>query len=194
MSASGVPGFLPAPILTGTDRGFDIEHLLAMDPPGQLRPGERGILGLVLPAWQRPEVWDRRQQIRFVEGIFLGLGTGFYVTTAWDWDSAGARLPLAGLLLDGQQRLGALRDFAAGVFPVFGTTRFADLSLADKRRRFLRVPFPSVELSGTDEATLREIYDRLNFGGTPHTADQRAAGHDSFASNFGSGIGPDDEA
>ena len=93
-----------------------------------------------------------------------------------------------------RQRAEIGEAMAAGAFPVFGTTRFADLSLADKRRRFLRVPFPSVELSGTDEATLREIYDRLNFGGTPHTADQRAAGHDSFASNFESGIGPDDEA
>ena len=84
------------------------------------------------------------------------------------------RRPCAGLLLDGQQRLGALRDFAAGDFPVFGTTRFADLSLADRRRRFYRVTFPSIEMGATDEATLREVYDRLNFGGTPHPGEQRA--------------------
>lgn len=146
-----------------------------MAPAAHLREGERSLLGLVLPAWQRPAVWTREQQVRFVEGIFLGLGTGYYVTTEWDWDDDGVRRPLAGLLLDGQQRLGALRDFAAGEFAVFGCTRFADLSLSDKRRRFYRVSFPSIEMGATEEATLREVYDRLNFGGTPHASNERVA-------------------
>lgn len=175
MSIASRPGGLPSPILEGCERSFDIEHLLAASPASNLRDGERNLLGLVLPAWQRPEVWSRQQRVRFVEGIFLGLGTGFYVTTAWDWDHDGRRLPLAGLLLDGQQRLGALRDFAAGAFPIFGNIRFADLSLPDKRRRFYRVPFPSVEMTAADETTLQEVYDRLNFGGTPHTEAQRAS-------------------
>ncbi|UJJ60627.1 DUF262 domain-containing protein [Rhodanobacter denitrificans] len=174
MNGSSLPGSLPSPILTGCGRAFDIEHLLAMAPATHLREGQRNLLGLVLPAWQRPAVWTRQQQVRFVEGIFLGLGTGYYVTTAWDWERDGARLPLAGLLLDGQQRLGALGAFAAGEFAVFGSTRFADLSLVDKRRRFYRVAFPSIEMEAADEPTLREIYDRLNFGGTPHSDDQRA--------------------
>ena len=165
---------LPSPILFGCDRALNIEHLLGMAPATHLREGERSLLGLVLPVWQRPAVWTRRQQVRFVEGIFLGLGTGYYVTTEWAWDQGAVRRPCAGLLLDGQQRLGALRDFAAGDFPVFGTTRFADLSLADRRRRFYRVTFPSIEMGATDEATLREVYDRLNFGGTPHPGEQRA--------------------
>ncbi|UJJ53112.1 DUF262 domain-containing protein [Rhodanobacter denitrificans] len=170
------PSTLPSPILFGCERAFDVEHLLAMAPATHLREGERSLLGLVLPVWQRPAVWTRQQQVRFVEGIFLGLGTGYYVTTEWDWDHDGVRQPWAGLLLDGQQRLSALRAFAAGEFAVFGSTRFADLSLAERRRRFYRVSFPSIEMGATDEATLREIYDRLNYGGTPHAANQRATG------------------
>lgn len=170
------PSILPSPILYGCERAFDVEHLLSMAPAPHLRDGERSLLGLVLPVWQRPAVWTRQQQVRFVEGIFLGLGTGYYVTTEWDWDHDGVRQPWAGLLLDGQQRLSALRAFAAGEFAVFGSTSFANLSLAERRRRFYRVSFPSIEIGATDDATLREIYDRLNYGGTPHADSQRASG------------------
>lgn len=35
--------------------------------------------------------------------------------------------------------------------------------------RFHRTPFPCMELDYvSDEAVRRELYDRLNFGGTPH--------------------------
>jgi len=40
--------------------------------------------------------------------------------------------------------------------------------------RFKRRPFPCFELDYTDdENSLKELYDRLNFSGTPHTAEQR---------------------
>lgn len=63
--------------------------------------------------------------------------------------------------------------------------------MADRRRRFYRLSFPSIEVSASDEATLREIYDRLNFGGTPHTDEQRAGAGDGFPANFASGAAPD---
>lgn len=166
---------LPAPILYGCDRSYSIEHIVAMQAATHLRDGERGLFGMVLPSWQRPECWDMDRKRRFIEGIFLGLGTGYYVSTNWDWDRDAVRTPGAGLLLDGQQRFTALRDFVAGELTIFEGVTYASLSLADKRRRFLRVTFPSIEMgSDFEEATLRELSDRLAFGGVPHKPSERA--------------------
>jgi hypothetical protein len=74
-------------------------------------PGDRRLLGLVLPPWQRPEVWNDAQKQRFVEGIFLGFGCGQYVINGLEWLSDGSSAPMSGWLLDGQQRISALRDF-----------------------------------------------------------------------------------
>jgi hypothetical protein len=57
----------------------------------------------------------------------------------------------------------------------FGNPPYAGLSLADKRCRFLRVTFPSIEVRpDAEEAELRELYDRLAFGGVPHEPSERA--------------------
>lgn len=80
---------------------------------------------------------------------------------------------MSGWLLDGQQRISALRDFLSGEMVIFGDVRFTEMSVPDQLR-FKRRPFPCHELDYTDnEDTLKELYDRLNFGGTPHTEAQR---------------------
>jgi hypothetical protein len=76
-------------------------------------------------------------------------------------------------LLDGQQRISALRDFLAGDLVIFDDVSFPALPAADQLR-FKRRPFQCFELDYTnDENALMELYDRLNFSGTPHTAEQR---------------------
>lgn len=60
-------------------------------------------------------------------------------------------------------------------FVWIGNPPYAGLSLADKRRRFLRVTFPSIEVRpDAEEAELRKLYDRLAFGGVPHEPSERA--------------------
>lgn len=168
---------LPEPLLRGTRREYSIERLVESTPIEPTLPDERRLLCLVLPPWQRAEVWSRQQKQRFVEGIFLGLGCGYYVTNGFDWLDNGTPAPMAGWLLDGQQRISALRDFFADELTIFGDVRFATLTGAEARR-FKRESFPCFELSYTDnESALKELYDRLNFGGTPHGADQRALHH-----------------
>lgn len=164
---------LPEPLLSGTHREFQIDMLLESAVPDQLRPGERALQAFILPPWQRPIVWDEQRKRRFIEGIFLGLGTGYYVAHAKDWDNDGLK-PMAGWLLDGQQRISSILDFAQGRLAIFNGIRYDDLDLPTRRRRFLRVVFPCIELDyQPDEARLREVYDRLNFGGVPHTAADR---------------------
>lgn len=127
-------------------------------------------MNLVLPPWQRPPSWSLDQQVQFIEGIFLGLGTGYYVINGRDYDDQGHDKPMSGWLIDGQQRITAIARFFHGEISIFGGIFFQDLSLADKRRRFNNLIFPCIEMDYTDdEKVLKELYRRLNFSGTPHT-------------------------
>lgn len=165
---------LPARLLKGARRDYTLGRLIEMSPVEPTMSGERRLLGLVLPPWQRPEEWAVEQKQRLVESIFLGLGCGYYVTNGLEWLADGSAAPMAGWLLDGQQRIGALRDFLAGELTVFGDVTYASLSKSEAMR-FLREPFPCHELEYTNnEAVLKELYNRLNYGGTPHTPEQRA--------------------
>ncbi len=162
---------IPSRILRGTRRDYTIDYL-TQHVGAELAPGERRLLGMVLPPWQRAEVWSEAQKRRFVEGIFLGFGCGYYVINGLDWD-AGGRRPMAGWLLDGQQRISALRDFFEDRLVVFGDVLFSSLS-EPQVLRFRREQFPCFELEYTaDENQLKELYDRLNFGGTAHTREER---------------------
>lgn len=164
---------VPQPLLRGTERAFDIEMLATGSPGDELHPGERRILGATLPPWQRPEVWSTHQKTRFIEGVFLGLGCGYRVCNGMHWLDGGQRAPMSGWLLDGQQRAAAIRDFVEDHLTVFQDVTFSRLSAADVRR-FLRTPFPVIELEYTDdEAKLMDLYKRLAFGGTPHRNDDQ---------------------
>lgn len=167
---------LPHPLLSGVQRDYSIEKLFAVTKEDLNLPGERQLLSLVLPPWQRKEVWTEDQKRRFIEGIFLGLGTGYYVINGMDYDDDGKSRPMSGWLLDGQQRITAIRDFTMDLLPIFDGIRFSDLDEITRRRRFNRVTFPCFELEYcNDETTLQELYDRLNFGGTPHLESERAS-------------------
>ncbi|MEJ8837720.1 DUF262 domain-containing protein [Ramlibacter sp. AN1133] len=159
---------LPELILRGATRDYPIAVLFSSGVEATA-PGERELLRHVLPPWQRDEVWEPHRKRAFIEGIFLGLGTGYYVANGMEWEGAGAK-PMAGWLIDGQQRLTALRDFVVGDLAIFEGVRFADLDEATRRRRFMNVVFPCIELPYTDdEHLLRRLYERLNFGGVAHT-------------------------
>lgn len=166
---------IPEPLLSGTRRDFTISELVNSSTSDTYAPEDRRLLGLVLPPWQRPEVWSVEQKRRFIEGIFLGFGCGYYVKNGMEWGANGKALPMAGWLLDGQQRISAIRDFLSSDLVVFEDVVFGAMPIAD-RRRFLNRPFACFDLDYIEnEDTLRELYDRLNFGGVPHSPDQRAS-------------------
>ena len=128
-----------------------------------LREGERRLGWFVLPAFQRPPVWTREQQVRFVESCWLGLPIGAFIyNRTEDMNS-----PHDGWLLDGQQRVTAVLAYMADEFPVMGHL-FSELTEADLRRWSMGVAFPSMVTNIDDEAQLRDVYDRLAYGGTPH--------------------------
>jgi hypothetical protein len=162
---------IPEQLLSGARRDFTIEHLFAQ--PRATIAGERALLSCILPPWQRGEVWDEARKRAFIEGVFLGLGTGYYVIHGADWDGDGAK-PMSSWLIDGQQRISAIRDFVRGNLRIFDGAAYGDLNEVTARKRFLYQVFPCFELSySDDEARLKELYERLNFGGVPHTPQDR---------------------
>lgn len=131
--------------------------------PAPLGPGERELGWMVLPPFQRPAVWTEAQKIRFVESCWLGLPIGvFIINRPNDMES-----PFYNWLLDGQQRVTALYEYMADAFPALGY-RYSELTDADLRSWHMTTGFGHLETHLTDEAALRDVYDRLAYGGTAH--------------------------
>ncbi len=131
------------------------------------------IFGYVLPNFQRPAVWTKEQNIAFIESAWFGYHLGTYTVNKGNrWISESKLHPFEGMLIDGQQRLRALHAYVNDEFEVFGCL-WSETSKIEKRR-FEGVSFTLAKVDSIDEAFLRELYNRMNFGGTPHTEDQRA--------------------
>ena len=128
-----------------------------------LMDGERKLGWFVLPPFQRPPVWTLKQKIRFIESCWMGLPIGVFIYNRTE--SMHSRFD--SWLLDGQQRVTAVLEYIADAFPVFGY-RYSELSEADYRKWSMAVSFPCMMTNLEDEAMLREVYDRLAYGGTPH--------------------------
>jgi hypothetical protein len=132
----------------------------------------RRVLDFKVREFQRPIVWTDAQCVVFIESLWLGVSPGTYMVN-WSAVSDGYHY----VLLDGQQRLRALERYWAGELAVPGEDgqayRWSELTEAE-HAHFLRIPFPWIETQYTTEAQLREAYNRHNFGGTPHTPEQRA--------------------
>lgn len=178
----------PARLLRGNPRNWSLDwfhhgrrHAEDRESDGQSmhRPGQEWLMGLIVPPFQRPSVWVREQQIRFVESAVVGLPLGMIIyndtATRFPTEKVGDKFYFHRTdrwLIDGQQRLRALDAFFGDQFPVFGCF-WSEVPMAEQRR-FLMTPLDGYETEIADEAQLRELYDRLNYGGTPHTPEQRA--------------------
>lgn len=177
----------PNKILVGTPRSWNLDHLYHNktrdgDSDRSMHYGVQAwLMGYILPPFQRPVVWDDGRMIRFVESAVLGFHLG-----TWCYNNAGdAPMRTIGgkeyfhktdlWLIDGQQRLTALDRFFDDYFPVFGLF-WSEVPTVRKRGFLSNTSFGAHETKIHDETTLRNLYDRLNFGGVAHTEDQRASG------------------
>ncbi|PSV00578.1 DUF262 domain-containing protein [Photobacterium kishitanii] len=169
-------GHIPPRQQLGRHRAFDIEYLVHIKAKGEhkgCRWSGRSAMGLPLPEWQRPYEWDLTQQERFIESIYKDLYHGVYVVNSTDYvDSSGCPKKFSSALIDGQQRITTLERYLSGEFKVFGAY-WLELSKAE-HRRFLTTPFHCIEVDIWDEMELRDLSDRLAFGGTTHKDEYRA--------------------
>jgi hypothetical protein len=134
------------------------------------------LLGFRIPPFQRALVWTIEQKVRFVESAWLGLHLGTYIVNSVDkFNKKTEKYHFADrYLIDGQQRLNALYCYWQNEFPVFGEYWNETSQDVVVKRRFGHIIFARSVTNIEDEATLRELYNRLNFGGTAHTEDERA--------------------
>lgn len=143
----------------------DEEYLMTVD-------SDRYACGWPLPDFQRQFKWSLKQQVQFIESVWLGLPIGSFTVHDSDYESNGKPLPYSGLLIDGQQRLTTLERYWKDEFSVFGLL-YSELTKREKRR-FLSIKFTHFECGLWDDQLIRGLYNRLSFGGTPHLAGEMA--------------------
>jgi hypothetical protein len=136
-------------------------HLTSLDD----RSGGMGGLDLS-PDYQRVHVWTRPQQIAYVEYQLMGGEVGKnLVFNSPDWGK-GYKRPTE--LIDGKQRLEAVRTFLRNEFPVFGAlySEYEDTLPSTYSGFRIRV----CQLESREE--ILQLYLNINAGGTPHTQDE----------------------
>lgn len=180
---------MPPPLLRSTMGNTGISELVhtklrEAGPHSDAQTGMWGtdstwLLGTILPPFQRAVVWDEARMVRFVESAWLGMHLGTYVVNAasdermWRDDTGCERFHPTDLwLIDGQQRLTAIDRYLDNAFPVFDCL-WGELEKREQRR-FEFISFSKATIKLTDENELRELYDRMNFGGVAHTEEERA--------------------
>lgn len=169
---------IPAPLDNGKHHESCITSLKYFldahknDADGQLVvSSERYACGYPIPSWQRELKWSREQEVAFIESAWMGLPLGTY--TIHTCESEGVALSeFAGLIIDGQQRLTTIERYLNDVFPVYGLL-WSELNRVE-RIRFEGTKFAHYETDLNDEGKIRDLYNRLAFGGTEHTAEERA--------------------
>lgn len=173
---------IPPPPPKGSHRATDItslQHILFKHQNNksdfdQSNRVIRHVCGYPVPDFQRDSVWTPEQQVRFIESVWLDLPIGTYTYHSPDWENDDVATPkvMSGWLIDGQQRLTAIEKYLTNQLNVFGGT-WDDLN-AQQKGRFLRSPFHCYEVTAFDEPAIRDMYNRMNFGGTAHQNYERA--------------------
>lgn len=121
------------------------------------------------PDFQRAHVWTVAQQRAYVEYMLRGGEVARTVcVNAPRWDKEGYA---GAVLVDGKQRLEAVRSFMRGDLPIFGGHRRGDFT--DSPRVFAGRLKWCVTALPTRAAVL-DLYLNINAGGTPHSAEEIA--------------------
>ena len=121
------------------------------------------------PDYQRAHVWTEAQQAAYVEYMLRGGEVSrTLIVNAPDWTYSGYK---GATLVDGKQRLEAVRRFMRNDLPVFGGHRLKDFT-GHLRMTNARFHWSLVSLS--TQVDLLDLYLSINAGGTPHSAEEIA--------------------
>lgn len=128
---------------------------------------------IFIPDYQREMVWTPKQQSRFIESILIKLPVPFiFAADVGHGDREGSLE-----IIDGSQRIRTLDNFLSNKLELVGLKkltqavgmRFLNLS-KPRQMRFKRTTVRVIELTEkADEDARREMFDRLNSGGTKLT-------------------------
>jgi len=171
---------LPDPLIRGTVSARCISDIMSERDPRyekSFAPGQEILGGYYIPPFQRPAVWTTDQSRKLIESIWLGLPIGSIIVSGADLTMGETFPHTADWIIDGQQRMRALDAYLKKGLTVFVGTphehRYDDLE-RPQQRRLLSTAVGFILLEEANEDALREIYNRLNFSGTHHSADQMA--------------------
>lgn len=117
------------------------------------------------PDFQRAHVWTYAQQQAYIEYVLRGGEVGknlTFVSKNWSHGNAG---PL--ILVDGKQRLEAVRAFMRDEVTVFGRKKSEFIG---HLRYYAGFKFRICDLSTREE--ILQLYLNINAGGTPHTKEE----------------------
>lgn len=136
---------------------------------------ENGTSELFVPFYQREFVWSETQQSRFIESLLLNLPIPYIFVADLSSDESDINNNEGRLeIVDGSQRIRTLVSFFENKLVLKGLSKlteangfkYCDLSIP-RQKRFNRKTVRMIELTeSTDDEARREIFDRLNSGGT----------------------------
>ncbi|MDH2544136.1 DUF262 domain-containing protein [Acinetobacter baumannii] len=124
---------------------------------------------LYMPDYQREYKWSIKQQSEFIESVMIDLPIPYvYVADVSEGENEG-RLEI----IDGSQRIRTISRFLNNLFaleqltliPELNGFKFKDLT-GPRQLRFQRKTIRFIELLDVDEEARRQIFYRLNSGGT----------------------------
>lgn len=129
---------------------------------------------IFIPDYQRDMVWSAKQQSRFIESILIRLPVPFIFTADVAAGDRAGNLEI----IDGSQRIRTLEHFLSDRLRLEGLSklttangmRFSDFA-KPRQLRLKRTSIRVIELTEkADEEARREMFDRLNSGGTKLTS------------------------
>lgn len=128
----------------------------------------------ICPDFQRGHVWTEEQQIKFIEYLLKGGKTGniIYINHP-NWMGSFAKDPKNPcVLVDGLQRLTAVRRYLNREFKVFGKyyDEWEDSDIIFKRSSTIEMGYNINNLKTRKEVL--KWYIEMNSGGTPHTEEE----------------------
>ena len=116
---------------------------------------------IVRPAFQRRLVWTNKDKEYFIDTVLRGLPFPeiFICTGERDTKSSTRNT----LLVDGQQRMSTLRDYAAGSTEILykSVPKFEDLT-PEQKETFLETRVAVRDLQRVNQSQLKEIFTRIN--------------------------------
>lgn len=119
------------------------------------------------PDFQREHVWTMAQQTAYIEFCLRGGEVGrTIIVNAPEWEDLSYH---GATLVDGKQRLEAIRKFMRDEVLVFGGHKRSEIT-GNARIFMNRIRWRVVSLKTRDDVL--DFYLSINSGGTPHTAEE----------------------
>lgn len=169
----------PKPLMYAQSMAFGLDHLLFNKERMAYGDYEHRVfynplkrpmlLGFVIPDFQRSLVWSEDQQLSLIDSIWRCIPIGTY---AVNFSTDKMPPKVTNVLLDGQQRLNALRAYWDDeiVYRGYKWSEIDEIS----QRHFVSKQFPQMRTNSHKTAELHEYYNAMNFGGTDHKEEDRA--------------------